>query len=481
LSDPGSRDQYQNLAAGAAAGAGVLAVVAAIATRRAPRWMRVTVILGLVAIACGAALVAYRYSTQPTTLTVAAGSLDGDAPKLMQAIASRLNATNAPVRLKVVDKTTALDAANAFSSGETDLAVVRADVGDLSQARAVMVVAQAVVLLIAPPGSTVTSMDDIKGKTVGVIGAAVNQHVVSVITREYDLERARTRFRDLLPMDVTQAIQSKQVQALLVVPISERYLTRIRDFMPRNTKARVALVPIESAGAIANIHKAYESYELPKGTLRGSPALPDDDLTTLRVPLYLVASKKVSDDVAGALAKAVFEAKRELASEHPLLAQIAQPNKEKDAFIPIQPGASQYFEGEQKSFFDKYGDQFFYGSMLLGMLTSMLAGVWKYMSQKESEPQERPLSRLFALMDRVRDASDEADLVKAEQEIDDILRSQLETCAPGEINAGEAAAVSLATHRLEYLVSQRRAVLRSQAASPATSPATSPAPVARAL
>jgi TRAP transporter TAXI family solute receptor len=481
LSDPGSRDQYQNLAAGAAAGAGVLAVVAAIATRRAPRWMRVTVILGLVAIACGAALVAYRYSTQPTTLTVAAGSLDGDAPKLMQAIASRLNATNAPVRLKVVDKTTALDAANAFSSGETDLAVVRADVGDLSQARAVMVVAQAVVLLIAPPGSTVTSMDDIKGKTVGVIGAAVNQHVVSVITREYDLERARTRFRDLLPMDVTQAIQSKQVQALLVVPISERYLTRIRDFMPRNTKARVALVPIESAGAIANIHKAYESYELPKGTLRGSPALPDDDLTTLRVPLYLVASKKVSDDVAGALAKAVFEAKRELASEHPLLAQIAQPNKEKDAFIPIQPGASQYFEGEQKSFFDKYGDQFFYGSMLLGMLTSMLAGVWKYMSQKEPEPQERPLSRLFGLMDRVRDASAEADLVKAEQEIDDILRSQLETCAPGEINAGEAAAVSLATHRLEYLVSQRRAVLRSQAASPATSPATSPAPVARAL
>jgi TRAP transporter TAXI family solute receptor len=459
----------------------VLAVVAAIATRRAPRWMRVTVILGLVAIACGAALVAYRYSTQPTTLTVAAGSLDGDAPKLMQAIASRLNATNAPVRLKVVDKTTALDAANAFSSGETDLAVVRADVGDLSQARAVMVVAQAVVLLIAPPGSTVTSMDDIKGKTVGVIGAAVNQHVVSVITREYDLERARTRFRDLLPMDVTQAIQSKQVQALLVVPISERYLTRIRDFMPRNTKARVALVPIESAGAIANIHKAYESYELPKGTLRGSPALPDDDLTTLRVPLYLVASKKVSDDVAGALAKAVFEAKRELASEHPLLAQIAQPNKEKDAFIPIQPGASQYFEGEQKSFFDKYGDQFFYGSMLLGMLTSMLAGVWKYMSQKESEPQERPLSRLFALMDRVRDASDEADLVKAEQEIDDILRSQLETCAPGEINAGEAAAVSLATHRLEYLVSQRRIVLRSQAASPATTPAATSAPAVRAL
>jgi len=111
------------------------------------------------------------------------------------------------------------------------------------------------------------------------------------------------------------------------------------------------------------------------------------------------------------------------------------------------------------------------------MLTSMLAGVWKYMSSKAPEPQERPLSRLFALMDRVREAGDEADLAKVEQEIDDILRAQLEKCAPGEIDAGEAAAVSLATHRLEHLLSQRRAALRSQSSSSATSPA----PAARAV
>jgi TRAP transporter TAXI family solute receptor len=485
LSETGSRDQYQNLAAGAAAGAGLLAIFAAIVTRRAPRWVRVTVILGLLALACGAGIVAYRYSSQPTTLTVAAGSLDGDAPKLMAAIASRLAASSSPVRLKVVEASTAAEAAATFAAGKTDLAVVRPDTGDLSSARAVMVVAYSVVLIIAPPGSTVTSMDDLKGKTVGVIGGPINQAVVRVITKEYDLERARTRFRDMMPAEIPQAVQAKQVQALLLVmPISENYIARVRELL-RATKGKAALVPIESAGAIANLHRAFESYELPKGTIRGSPAIPDEDLTTLRLPLYLVASKKVSDDVAGALVKALFDARRELVAEHPLLAQIAAPNKEKDAFIPIHPGAAQYFEGEQKSFFDKYGDQLFYGSMLLGMLMSMLAGVWKYMSRKDPEPQERPLSRLFALMDRVRDASDEADLAKAEQEIDDILRSQLENSAPGEIDAGEAAAVSLATHRLEHLLGQRRAALRIQAASPVTSPAASPAksaaPAARAL
>jgi TRAP transporter TAXI family solute receptor len=461
LSDTQSRDQIQNIAAGAAAGAGLLAFLAAIATRRAPRWMRVTAILGLLAIACGAGIFAYRYSKQPTTLTVAAGSLDGDAPKLMEAIAGRLAATNAPVRLKVTDELTAADAAAAFAAGKSDLAVVRPDVGDLSSARTLMIVARAVVLIIGLPGSTVTSMDSLKGKTVGVIGGSINHSVVRLLTKEYDLERSRTRFRDMLPAEVPQAVQAKQVQALLlVVPISESYIGRIREML-RATKGKVALVPIESAGAIANIQRAYESYELPQGTIRGSPAVPDEDLTTLRMPFYLVANKKVSDDVAGALVKAVFDARRELSKEHPLLAQIAEPDKDKDAFVPIHRGASQYFEDEQKSFFDKYGDQLFYGSMLLGMLTSMLAGVWRYMLKDDPEPQERPLSRLFALMDRVREARDETELANAEQEIDAILKLQLQQCAPGEIDAGEAAAVSLATHRLERLVSERRAALRS--------------------
>ena len=42
---------------------------------------------------------------RPTTLTVAVGSLDGEATKLMSALASRLAAANAPVRLKLVETT----------------------------------------------------------------------------------------------------------------------------------------------------------------------------------------------------------------------------------------------------------------------------------------------------------------------------------------------------------------------------------------
>ena len=68
-----------------------------------------------------------------------------------------------------METSSAAEAASAFSSGKVDLAVVRGDVGDLSQAQAVVIVARAVVLLIAPPGSAVTELRELKGATIGVV------------------------------------------------------------------------------------------------------------------------------------------------------------------------------------------------------------------------------------------------------------------------------------------------------------------------
>jgi TRAP transporter TAXI family solute receptor len=452
VSDSSDR-HYQTIAAGA----GIVAILTALSLRRAPRWLRAILVALLIGLACGAGVLGYRRSMEPATLTVAAGSLDGDVPKLMTALAARLVATGAPVRLTVIEKTTASDAAEAFAKGETDLAVVRADSADLSNARAVMIVAHAVVLLLAPSGTGIQSVDDLKGKTVGVVGGGINQAVVAAISKQYDLERNKVRFRDMMPFEVGQAFQAKQVQALLlVVPISEKYISRIRDALLRNPKLKVSLVPIESAGAIAAIHRAYESFDVPKGTIRGSPAVPDEDLTTLRLPLYLVANKKLSDDAAGALAKAVFETRRDLAGDFPLLTQITEPSSEKDAFVPVHPGAAAYFSGDQKTFFDKHGDHLFYGSMLLGTLGSLLAGAWRFLTQKADTAPEPPLTRLFAVMSDVRAARSEADLASAETRIDEILAEHLDGTAPGEIDAGDATSLSLATHRLERLLERRR-------------------------
>jgi len=151
------------------------------------------------------------------------------------------------------------------------------DLGDLSNAETVVVVTHAVVLMAAPPGSAVTGMDDLKGKTVGVVGGEINQKVVEALSKEYDLERIQTHFKNLGIADIAPALKAKQVAALLVVmPISEKYLGMLRNLFPRTGKQKPALVPIESAGAIAAVAKYYQSYDLPKGTVQESPPIPDD-------------------------------------------------------------------------------------------------------------------------------------------------------------------------------------------------------------
>jgi hypothetical protein len=62
-------------------------------------WLRFVLLAGVIALASGASLLAYRYYTRPVTLSVAVGSIDGEAAKAMSAMASRLVSTNAPVRL----------------------------------------------------------------------------------------------------------------------------------------------------------------------------------------------------------------------------------------------------------------------------------------------------------------------------------------------------------------------------------------------
>ena len=76
------------------------------------------------------------------------------------------------MRLKVVDKASLTDFVKALSAGDVDLAIVRADGGgDLSAARTVVTITHAVVLIVVPPGGGVESIDELKGKTVGVLAA----------------------------------------------------------------------------------------------------------------------------------------------------------------------------------------------------------------------------------------------------------------------------------------------------------------------
>lgn len=425
---------------------------------RLPLWLRFVLITGVVILATGIGLFGYRYYTRPVTLTVAVGSIDGEAAKSMSTIASRLVTINAPVRLTVIDTGTALAAATVFSSGKADLAVVRGDVGDLSQAKAVVVVSYMVALVVTPPGSSINNMAQLKGHAVGVIGAEANSKLVNALSKEYDFVGTKV-FKDVTLAEARHAVRSRQISALLVViPLSQKYLSIVRGFFQQDPKSLPALISIDSAGAIAEIERAYESFDVPKGTLHGAPPIPADDLTTLRTALYLVANSNLSSDLVTSLTQAIMSVRRDLLVEQPIFAQIAAPNTDADAYLAVHPGAAAFYNGTQQSFMDEYGNWIYLAPMMLGAMATVLAAALRFLSVKPTAI-DGPLDALYAMARRIRKSAVEAELEAVEDEIDEILKQQRTKAAAGDETAVDAATLNVTAHRLENLIHDRRKIL----------------------
>jgi TRAP-type uncharacterized transport system substrate-binding protein len=430
-----------------------------------PVWVRAVLLVGVICLVAGAGLISYRLSQQPKILTVAVGSLDGEARQSASLIAGQFAAIGSPIRLKIENTGNVLDAAKAFAAGKADLAVVRADVGDLSQARAVAVMAEGVVMIVAPPGSNITSIAKLRDHTVGVVGGEINHHVVEALKKEYDLGHANVTFKDLAPAEVRQAVQTKQVAALiLVTPLTDKYISLIKGLFRESATSAPVLIPIDSAGAITDAKGPYESFDIPKGTLRGSPAIPDDDVTTLRVPYMLVANRHLDQQLVGELTKRVMAARRDLAAEQPLIAGIATPTLDADAYIAVHPGAAAFYNGTQLSFMDRWGNAIYLTPMVLGGLASVFAAAWRFLGIRAHGAAQGTLAQLCALRENIRDVADEAALRTVEDEIDAVLRAQLAKPAGDDEGGSETLAVIALAQRLETLIHHRRIELATPSA-----------------
>ena len=214
-----------------------------------PQWLR-SLIVGLVTAAViGVGWLAYRYFAKPVFLTAAAGSADGEALALISASSARLTASKSHVRLKVSDSGSSAKAAELLAAGKADLAVVRGDTGGLADARSVLLLTHGVVLIVAPSAVNADGLGDLRDTTIGVIGGPINHPVVGALKQVYQFDRAKVRFQNVAIADGSAALSSGRVQALLAVaPLTEKYLSKIREFFqkPGVKGSSPKLIEIES-------------------------------------------------------------------------------------------------------------------------------------------------------------------------------------------------------------------------------------------
>ena len=174
-----------------------------------------------------------------------------------------------------------------------------------------------------------------------------------------------------------------------------------------------------------------------------------------------MARKGVSESTIAAFTRQLFAIRQTLKSEFPLAAKIETPDTDKDATIPVHPGAAAFVDGEEKTFLDRYSDFIWWGLMALSAMGS--AGAWfaGYLKKDERDGNSSQRERLLDMLTAARHSDSAEELDQMQSEADDILRDTLRCFEHGAIEEGSLTAFNIALEQFHNAVADRKTLLTS--------------------
>ena len=215
------------------------------------------------------------------------------------------------------------------------------------------------------------SVSKLAGHRIGVVtGNAATREVLDVVLSHYGVPLNQVQVSLIDPSHIAEAVKALQVDVLFVAGAETGQA--INDVVAAATVngQTPRFIPIDQAEGMAKRNNAFQSVDIEAGTFGSNPPAPPDGLKSLSFPEYLVAKKSFHHDAIGTLAKLIFTSRLALAAAMPGEIKIRAPATEKDANVVVHPVALAYLNGDQKSFFDKYGDDIFYGLLIFPIFGS---------------------------------------------------------------------------------------------------------------
>jgi TRAP transporter TAXI family solute receptor len=424
--------------------------------------------LALVLAIIGALVGGYYFAMRPVFLKVAVGPANSDDVKVVQALTQGFAQHKSQVRLRPIQTDGATASAEALAEGKVDLAIVRGDVDVPKNAQAVATLRKNVVVLWSVPGkgkkkgAKITKITQLAGHRVGVVGRTqANVNLLKVILQQYGVDPAKVEIVQYPANEAAEAIKTQKADAYLAAgPVNSKITA---DAIAASTKdvGTPTFLAIDSADAIAQNHPVYEAAEIPAGTFGGSPDRPDDEVKTISFSHHIVARKGLSDTTVAAFTRQLFAVRQQLVTEFPLAAKIETPDTDKDAVIPVHPGAAAFVDGEEKTFLDKYSDYIWWTLMALSAMGSIGAWFAGYLKKDERDNNSHLRDRLFDMIAAARKSETTEELDQMQTEADVILRDTLRCFDHGAIEEGGLTAINIVLDQFHAAVADRKAVLFS--------------------
>ncbi|WP_040486312.1 TAXI family TRAP transporter solute-binding subunit [Lutibaculum baratangense] len=229
----------------------------------------------------------------------------------------------------------------AFSLGDSVKAAGEGDeeagfAQPLDKLRVIAAIYPNFVQIVASAESGIESLDDLKGKALSVgaprSGTELNaRQIFQAAGMSYD-DLGKVEY---LPFaESVELMKNRQIDATL--QSAGLGVASIRD-LASAIPIKVVAVPQEIAETLG---APFVSEPIPAGTYEGQ----DEDVQTVAIVNYLVTHSDVSDDLAYAMTKAIFENLDQLKAAHAAANAISIETAAEGAPVPLHPGAERYYK-----------------------------------------------------------------------------------------------------------------------------------------
>jgi TRAP-type uncharacterized transport system substrate-binding protein len=464
-------------------------------------------VLGTVVLAGLAGLAVY-YLTKDTVMKIAAGPEGGINTELVAAISKKIAKGRDKIDLQLIGTAGPKASEQAIIDHDADLAILPSTIGKSPDWPVVAILRQNVMALIVPAPAAANAApaaanaaaekaakptkktksvkpdkkaekadqaeqtdDDGKlakvtqlaGRRIGIVsGNEASADLLNVVLGHYGVPLDKVQISQIDPAKLAAAVHDDQVDAIFVAgPATGRLITDAVTAATRNGAAP-SFIEIDQAEGIARRNLAFDSIEIDAGTFGGNPPAPADSLKTLSFPEYLVARNTFSHSAVTTLARVIYSSRLALAAAMPGEVKIQAPSTDKDAAALVHPGARAYLNDDEKSFFDRYGDQIFYGLLIFPIFGSAIAAIATYFRGTHRTRRLRLLQRILDLVRKAHAATSLEAIDKFERDVDNLVIAIIHQSEHEEYDQAVQMSFSLALDQVRFALAARRTALLEQ-------------------
>lgn len=416
--------------------------------RRLGNRAQILLFVGLTLLLTAATVWGTRYwYKRSDSLTIAVGEPNGIDARFAAKLTEVLTASGSKIRVTPV---TGGDGGGKpvtrFERRQADLAILRTDAKIPNRARAIAVLDHDVVLLLSKK-TKFKSITGLKGQKIAVRGADdTNETLVRNILAPFETPASPFRIQTVgFDVPLEKLLLGDAFGAVIVLDHLSTIARDKRFEQFAKQHGGFTLNAIDEAKAIERRVTGVSSETIEQRVLSSSPAIPDDDVTTIGWQWVLVAQSQISETRIVELARALFENKSGLALDDGFASKIEPADTDKDALIVAHPGAAQYINDETKSFAERYTDLMYLALAAASIIGTVFAGLYTTLTRTAPEKAGRLASAVLDVGARVNAAKTSAELEKAQDHLEAILRRVLNGLRDGTISPD-----GLDTFRLGY-------------------------------